>query len=309
MDDFSKIIISAIEKTKNAVVRIDVMQERNGRKMAAGTGSGFVFSSDGLIFTNAHVIARPGTIRVSLLDGTEYDAEVVGKDTDTDIAIVKIFGSGYSSVILGDSQELQIGQFLIAIGNPLGYQHSVATGVLSGVGRTLRASNGRMIENVLQTDAPLNPGNSGGPLINTDGEVIGINTAIANRAQGLSFAVDINTAKEVARHLIKEGKVTKAYLGIMIQEIEVHPRIQNLHKLPSKKALLVAGVEDKSPARKAGLQKGDIIIGFAGEVISTSTSLFKLLTRELVCQETKIRYLRRSEIKEADILPEEKKTT
>lgn len=309
MDDFSKIIISAIEKTKNAVVRIDVMQERNGRKMAAGTGSGFVFSSDGLIFTNAHVIARPGIIKVSLLDGTEYEAEVIGKDTDTDVAIVKIFGSGYSTVTLGDSQELQIGQFLIAIGNPLGYQHSVATGVLSGVGRTLRASNGKMIENVLQTDAPLNPGNSGGPLIDTDGQVIGINTAIANKAQGLSFAIDINTAKEVARHLIKDGKVTKAYLGIMIQEIEIHPRIQNMHKLPSKKALLVVGVEDRSPAKKTGLQKGDIIIGFAGEVINTSTSLFKLLTRERICQETKIKFLRRSEIKEADILPEEKKTS
>jgi len=309
MDDFSKIIISAIEKTKNAVVRIDVMQERNGRKMAAGTGSGFVFSSDGLIFTNAHVIARPGIIKVSLLDGTEYEADVIGKDTDTDVAIVKIFGSGYSTVTLGDSQELQIGQFLIAIGNPLGYQHSVATGVLSGVGRTLRASNGKMIENVLQTDAPLNPGNSGGPLIDTDGQVIGINTAIANKAQGLSFAIDINTAKEVARHLIKDGKVTKAYLGIMIQEIEIHPRIQNMHKLPSKKALLVVGVEDRSPAKKTGLQKGDIIIGFAGEVINTSTSLFKLLTRERICQETKIKFLRRSEIKEADILPEEKKTS
>lgn len=309
MDDFSKIIIGAIEKTKNAVVRIDVMHDRSGRKVAAGSGSGFVFSSDGLIFTNAHVIARPGTIRVSLLDGTEYEAEVIGRDTDTDVAILKIFGSGYSIVTLGDSQELQIGQFLIAIGNPLGYQHSVATGVLSGVGRTLRASNGRMIENVLQTDAPLNPGNSGGPLINTDGEVIGINTAIANRAQGLSFAIDINTAKEVAKHLIKDGKVTKAYLGIMIQEIEIHPRMQNMHKLPSKKALLVAGVEDKSPARKAGLQKGDIIIGFAGETISTSTSLFKLLTRELICRETRIRFLRKSEIKEADILPEEKKTS
>ena len=306
MDDFSRIIISAIEKVKNSVVRIDVIREQGGRKLSAGTGSGFVFSSDGLIFTNAHVIAKPGTIRVTLLDGTEFTAEVIGRDPDTDLAILKIYGTGYSIAMLGDSAGLQIGQLLIAIGNPLGYQHSVSTGVLSGVGRSLRTGNGQWIENVIQTDAPLNPGNSGGPLIDTDGSVVGINTAIVTGAQGLSFAIDINTAREVAVHLIKDGKVTKAYLGIVIQEIEIHPRLINYHKLPSPKALLITAVEDKTPASVAGLRQGDIIIEFNGDVITGSSSLFRLLTRERIFKPTKVKIFRRGEMMEVEILPVEK---
>lgn len=308
MDEFSKIIIHAVDQIKNAVVKVDVYQEKGGRKIPAGSGSGFVISSDGMIFTNAHVIARAGMVKVSLLDGTEYTAEIIGKDPDTDVAIIKIFGTGYSTARLGDSQNLQIGQFLIAIGNPLGYQHSVVTGVLSAVGRTLRTSGGQIVENVLQTDAPLNPGNSGGPLINTEGEVVGISTAIANRAQGLSFAIDINTAKEVARHLIKDGKVTKAHLGIMIQEIQIHPRIRNYHGLSSSKALLVVGLEDGSPAKKAGLQKGDILLEFGKEVITSSSSLFKMLTRERIFRPTTLKYIRKAEIRETEITPVEKST-
>ncbi|HRZ21530.1 MAG TPA: trypsin-like peptidase domain-containing protein, partial [Bacteroidales bacterium] len=207
MDEFSRIIIHSIEKVKNSVVRIDVFRKRGNRTEHAGTGSGFVFSSDGLTFTNSHVISVGDVLRVTLLDGTVVNAELTGKDPDTDIAIIKLLDGGFSVAELGDSDELQIGQFLVAIGNPLGYQHSVSTGVLSGVGRTLRTASGRPIDNVLQTDAPLNPGSSGGPLINTDGRVIGINTAIIQGSQGLSFAIAINTAKEVAEHLIREGKV------------------------------------------------------------------------------------------------------
>lgn len=306
MDDFSKIIIGAIEKVKNSVVKIDVMQEKGGKKIPAGTGSGFVFSSDGLIFTNAHVVAKTGAIRVTLLDGTELVAEVIGKDPDTDIAILKVFGTGYSIAVLGDAQKLRIGQLLIAIGNPLGYQHSVATGVLSGMGRTLRTANGQWIENVIQTDAPLNPGNSGGPLIDASGEVVGINTAIVNGAQGLSFAIDINTASEVAQHLIKDGKVTKAYLGIVIQEIEIHPRLVNYHKLASSKALLITAVEDRTPASEAGLRQGDIVVEFNGEKITGSASLFKLLTRDRIFQKTRIKIFRRGEMMELEILPVEK---
>jgi S1-C subfamily serine protease len=306
MDEFSKIIIRAIDRIKNAVVKIDVINQQNGRKTMAGSGSGFVFSSDGLIFTNAHVIARPGAIRVTLLDGSEMEATISGKDPDSDIALLKIYGTGYSTARLGDSQQLQIGQFLIAIGNPLGYQHSVSTGVLSGVGRTLRTANGQLIENVLQTDAPLNPGNSGGPLINTDGEVVGINTAIIGGAQGLSFAIDINMAKEVARQLIQNGKVTKAYLGLLIQEIDIHPRLRNFHNLTNTKGLLITGINDNSPAKMALIMEGDILVEFDGQLISSSSGLFRLLTAERINKMTKLKVLRKGGILELEIVPVEK---
>jgi S1-C subfamily serine protease len=306
MDEFSKIIINAIDQIKNAVVKIDVMAERGGQRTVTGSGSGFVFSSDGLIFTNNHVVSRPGKIRVTLLDGSEMEASTAGKDPDSDIAILKIYGNGYSVARLGDSQDLRIGQLLIAIGNPLGYQHSVSTGILSGVGRSLRTSNGQIIDNVLQTDAPLNPGNSGGPLINTDGEVVGINTAIVGGAQGLSFAIDINMAKEIARQIIQSGKVTKAYLGLMIQEIEIHPRLRNFHRLQNIKGLLVSGTNDRSPAKKAQIMEGDIIIEFDGQLITGSPSLFKLLTAERINKPVIIKVLRKGGLVEMEIIPAEK---
>ena len=309
MDEFSKIIINAIDQIKNSVVKIDVFREQNNRKIPAGSGSGFVFSSDGFIFTNAHVVTRAGTIQVTLLDGTQMDATITGKDADSDIAILKVYGNGYSVAALGDSSELRIGQFLIAIGNPLGYQHSVSTGVLSGMGRTLRTSTGQTIENVLQTDAPLNPGNSGGPLINTDGEVVGINTAIIGGAQGLSFAIDINMAREIAQQLIQHGKVTKAWLGLIIQEIEIHPRIRNFHHLDNTKGLLVSGISDHSPARKAQMMEGDIIIEFDKQTIFSSSGLFKLLTAERINRPVQTKVIRRGGIVELEIVPVEKITS
>lgn len=307
MDEFSRIIIRAIQKVKNSVVKIDAYRKRGSREEHAGTGSGFVFSSDGLTFTNSHVISVGEGLRVTLLDGTIANAELIGKDPDTDIAIIKLLDGGYSVAELGDSDALQIGQFLVVIGNPLGYHHSVSTGVLSAVGRTLRTPNGRPIDNVLQTDAPLNPGSSGGPLINTDGQVIGINTAIIQGMQGLSFAIPMNTAKEVARHLIRDGKVRKAYLGILIQEIELHPRLINYHKLASPKGLLITGVENPSPAFSANLQQGDILIEFDGNPIQTFSSLFRLLTGDIIYKTSRIKVLRQGILLELDILPEEKK--
>jgi S1-C subfamily serine protease len=212
MDSFSEIIVSAVDKVKNAVVKIDKYDVIREKERISGTGSGFVFSSDGLILTNAHVIENSGRINVILLDGDEFSGELVGIDKDTDIAIIKIFGAGYTPARLGISSDLKIGQLLIAIGNPFGYQHSVSVGVLSGVGRTMRTPDGHLVDDILQTDAALNPGNSGGPLIDTGGEVVGINTAIIPSAQGLSFAIGIDTAKEIARYLIQDGKVIKAYL-------------------------------------------------------------------------------------------------
>ncbi len=307
MDEFSRIIIGSIQKVKNSVVKIDVYRKRGNRTEHAGTGSGFVFFSDGLTFTNSHVISVGENLRVTLLDGTVVNAELTGKDPDSDIAIIKLLNGGFSIAELGDSDELQIGQFLVAIGNPLGYQHSVSTGVLSAVGRTLRTASGRPIDNVLQTDAPLNPGSSGGPLINTDGLVIGINTAIIQGSQGLSFAIAINTAKEVAEHLIREGKVRKAYLGILIQEIELHPRTISLHKLVSTKGLLITGVDSPSPAAMANLQKGDILIELDGNPITTTSSLFRLLTSDRILKQVTVKVIRQGSIAEVNILPQEKK--
>ena len=235
MDIFSEIIVAAVEKAKNAVVKIDKFSHIRGKERITGSGSGFVFSSDGLILTNAHVIDNSDLLNVTSLDGNEFTGELTGIDKDTDIAIIKIFGTGYTPVKLGVSSDLKIGQLVIAIGNPLGYQHSVSTGVLSAVGRTMRTPGGHLVDDILQSDAALNPGNSGGPLIDTNGEVVGINTAIIQSAQGISFSIAIDTVKEIARYLISDGKVTKAFLGLMTHEIEINPRIRNFYRASIQK--------------------------------------------------------------------------
>jgi S1-C subfamily serine protease len=307
MDTFSEIIVSAVEKAKNAVVKIDKYTDIAGKERLTGTGSGFVFSSDGLILTNAHVIENSGHLNVSLLDGNEFQGELVGRDKETDIAIIKIFGSGYTSLKLGVSGDLKIGQLVIAIGNPLGYQHSVSVGVLSGVGRTMRTPGGQLIDDILQSDAAMNPGNSGGPMINTDGDAIGINTAIIPSAQGLSFSIGIDSAKEITRYLISDGKVIKAYLGLMTHEIEIHPRIRNFYRLNSGRGLMITGLESQSPASRANLHEGDIIIEFDGGPITQSVDLTKhLIGNKLIMRSTSMRILRQTKIVDIDIVPVER---
>jgi S1-C subfamily serine protease len=307
MDTFSKMIIEAVDKTKNAVVKIDVFKTIKGKLRPAGSGSGFIFSSDGFIFTNCHVVDGAEKIMVSLLNENEIEAVLIGKDADTDIAILKIFSDGYSVAKLGDADQLQIGQFVIAIGNPYGYQHTVTTGVVSALGRTLQTQSGKLVDNVIQSDAALNPGNSGGPMITTDGEVIGVNTAVIQGAQGLSFSVDINTAKEIARQLIKDGKVFKAYVGIMLQEVAVNPKIRQHYNLSNKKGLFVTKIEDNSPASRSQLQEGDIIISFNGKQINNSQELFKELTRRDILSIIDISVIRHTEQLNFTIAPVEKK--
>jgi S1-C subfamily serine protease len=307
MDTFSKMIIDAVDKTKNAVVKIDVFKTIKGKLRAAGSGSGFIFSSDGFIFTNCHVVDGAEKIMVSLLNENEIEAVLIGKDADTDIAILKIFSDGYSVAKLGDADQLQIGQFVIAIGNPYGYQHTVTTGVVSALGRTLQTQSGRLVDNVIQSDAALNPGNSGGPMITTDGEVIGVNTAMIQGAQGLSFSVDINTAKEIARQLIKDGKVFKAYVGIMLQEVDINPKIRQHYNLSNKKGLFVTKIEDNSPASRSQLQEGDIIISFNRKQINNSQALFKELTRRDILSIIDISVIRHTEQLNFTIAPVEKK--
>jgi len=307
MDIFSDIIVTAVEKAKNAVVKIDKYTYISGSERLTGTGSGFVFSSDGLILTNAHVVENSVRLNITLLDGNEFPGEIIGRDKDTDIAIVKIYGSGYTPVKLGNSAELKIGQLVIAIGNPLGYQHSVSVGVLSGVGRTMKTPGGQLIDDILQSDAAMNPGNSGGPMINTEGDAIGINTAIIPSAQGLSFSIGIDSAKEITRYLISDGKVIKAYLGLMTNEIEIHPRIKNFYKLSSKRGLLITGLENYSPASRANLHEGDIIIEFDGGLITQSVDLTRhLIGSKLIMKSTGMKILRQTKMVDIDIIPVER---
>jgi len=306
MDAFSQMVIDAVAKIKNAVVKIDVYKTVQGKMRPAGSGSGFIFSSDGLIFTNHHVIKDAEKIMVSLLNENEIEATLVGKDPDTDLAILKIYSEGYSVSKLGDAEQLQIGQFVIAIGNPLGYQHTVTTGVVSALGRTLRSQNGMLVDNVIQSDAALNPGNSGGPMINTDGEVIGVNTAIIQGAQGLSFSVDINTAKEVASQIIKNGKVFKAYLGFMLQEVTIPQKLKRHYHLPNEKGLFVVSMEDNSPASRSQVKAGDIIVAFHDKPVTTLTQLFKELTKKEILSMIDISVIRHTELLHFGIFPTQK---
>ena len=303
MDAFSSMIVEAVDKVKNAVVKIDVYKNANGKFRPAGSGSGFIFSSDGLIFTNSHVVHKADRIMVSLLNENEIEATLVGEDPDTDLAILKIYTDGYSVARLGDASHLQIGQFVIAIGNPYGYQHTVTAGVVSALGRTLRTQSGRLVDNVIQSDAALNPGNSGGPMINTDAEVIGVNTAMINGAQGLSFSVDINTAKEIAVHLLRDGKVFKAYLGTALQEVPVNQKILRHYHLPNANGLFVVSMEPSSPASRSQLQEGDIIVSFNGKPMNSLHELFKELTRREILTTVDISVIRHTELLNFTIFP------
>jgi len=308
MDAFSTMIIDAVDKTKNAVVKIDVFKTIKGKLRAAGSGSGFIFSSDGLIFTNCHVVDGAEKIMVGLLNENEIEATLIGKDPDTDIAILKIYAQGYSVAKLGDASQLQIGQFVIAIGNPYGYQHTVTTGVVSALGRTLQTQSGRLVDNVIQSDAALNPGNSGGPMITTDGDVIGVNTAMIQGAQGLSFSVDINTAKEIAQQLIKDGKVFKAYIGLMLQEVPLNTKVRSHHHLPNRNGLFVTKIEADSPASRSQLQEGDIIISFNGKTVNSTHELFKELTHKSIVSMVDIAVIRHTELLTFSITPVERKS-
>lgn len=303
MDAFSKMIIEAVDKVKNAVVKIDVYKTVNNKMRPAGSGSGFIFSSDGLIFTNSHVVNGAEKIMVSLLNENEIEAVLIGQDPDTDLAILKIYSDGYSVAKLGDATDLQIGQFVIAIGNPFGYQHTVTAGVVSALGRSLRTQSGHLVDNVIQSDAALNPGNSGGPMINTDAEVIGVNTAMINGAQGLSFSIDINTAKEIASQLINNGKVFKAYLGLAMQEVSVNTKILRHYHLNNQKGLFVVTIEPDSPASRSQIKEGDILVSFNGKTINTMHDLFKELTKKDVLTAVDISVIRHTELLNFPIFP------
>jgi S1-C subfamily serine protease len=281
LDAYSRAVIDAVELVAPAVVSVDVNRRSGGtgrRSPAqAGSGSGFVFAADGLILTNSHVVADASAIDVALPDGREHDADLLGQDPDTDVAVLKISASDLTAVTFGNSQELRPGQLVIAIGNPYGFQHSVTAGVVSALGRTLRARSGRLIDQVIQTDAALNPGNSGGPLVTSAGQVVGVNTAIIAGGQGLSFAVPISTVMSVLPALLRDGRVRRGYLGVAGQDVPLLRRVTRFHKLAQSTGVFVISLEKDGPAAAAGIREGDVIVSLDTSVVSSVDDLHRLL--------------------------------
>jgi len=310
LDAYSQAVIQVAEQVSPSVVNIEVEQRRRGRRLPfsqdiRGNGSGFIFTPDGFVLTNSHVVHNATRLEATLADGRRFPAEMVGDDPETDLAVIRIHAPQLVAAELGDSQALRAGQLVIAIGNPYGFQCSVTAGVVSALGRSLRSRSGRLIDNVIQTDAALNPGNSGGPLVTSHGQVIGVNTAMIMPAQGICFAIAINTAKFVAAKLIKDGKIRRSYIGVIGQTVPLHSSIGRFHNLVVKSGVLVAATEENSPAQKAGLEKGDVIVAAGNQPITNVDDLHKLLTEEQLSVKFPLTILRYAEKLALDLVPEE----
>jgi S1-C subfamily serine protease len=300
LDVYSRTVVSVAETVNPSVVKIDVLHRRG-----PGGGSGFIFTRDGFILTNSHVVRGAEKIEVNLTDGRHYPAERIGDDPETDLAVIRIHAPDLVPSALGNSESLRVGQLVIAVGNPYGFQTTVTAGVVSALGRSLRSQSGRLIDDIIQTDAALNPGNSGGPLVNSRGEVIGVNTAVILPAQGLCFAIPIDTAKWVVGLLMRDGKIRRGYLGLAGQNIDLPRRFVRFHRLPVDSAILVVSVEPDSPARDAGLQEGDVVVAFNDKPLRSIDDLHRLLTDGVIGARSTLTILRRTEKLAVSIVPEE----
>src|SRR6266581_2008945 len=298
LDAYSAAVVAASERVGPAVVHVEVAQavrSNGGEGQRRGSGSGFVFTPDGLILTNSHVVHGARSIHVSFADGASCDADLVGDDPDTDVAVIRIGGHQLPTATLGSSRGLRVGQLAIAIGNPYGFQHTVTTGVVSALGRSLRSVTGRLIDDVIQTDAALNPGNPGGPLVNSQGDVIGVNTAIIPFAQGICFATAIDTAKWVMEQLLRFGRVRRGYIGVGGATISLSRRAVRFHGLAAGAGVRVESVEPGGAARQAGIEPGDVIIGYDGDNVAGVDELHRLLSEERIGKTANVTLLRRTQ--------------
>jgi len=310
LDAYSRTVTSVVASVAEAVVHVEVTKDipdprTRQLRPQQGSGSGFIISSDGFIITNNHVIERARDIKVSLADGRRVTATLKGTDPSTDIAVLKIYENNLKALAFADSDQLQAGQIAIAIGNPLGLQHTITAGVVSGLGRTLRASDGRLIDDVIQTDASLNPGNSGGPLVNSQGQVIGVNTAMIPRAHGICFAVSSNLAAYIAGKLIIEGRVKRAWLGIAGQLVNLTERMIAVNKLEKRTGVYVFEIEPDAPPYNRELKVGDIIVAFNSHPVASVDDLHKLLNEHTIGRRTTISLLRNGRKMEVMVIPDE----
>jgi S1-C subfamily serine protease len=300
LDAYSSAVIQAVDAVGPAVVKIEA---------ESGGGSGVLFTPDGLILTNSHVVERGGRLTVVLPDGRSMAADVVGRDADTDLAVIRIDGSNGPSLpwaTLGDSRAVRVGQVAVAIGNPYGFHHSVTAGVVSALGRSLRGRSGRLMDDIIQTDAALNPGNSGGPLVTTRGEVIGINTATILQAQGLCFAIASSTARFVAARLIRDGRIRRSYIGVGGQTVPIPRAVARANQLAVSSGVFVVSVEAGSPAAAAGLRDGDVVLAFAGQPVTGIDDLHRHLTDDRIGTAATLTILRSAQRRQLTIVPTEK---
>lgn len=311
LDAYSQSVTSAVAKVGPAVVAIRTQRVVNGRLRMLGTGSGFFFTADGFLLTNSHVIAGASVVTVRLPASAmqpvprDLTASVIGDDPDTDLAVLRVEGGPYPYVEFANEAALRPGQVAIAIGNPLGFQATVTAGVVSALGRTMRASTGRLIDNIVQTDAALNPGNSGGPLVDSKGRLIGVNTAVIAGAQGICFATGVSTVQFVVPHLLSHGRLRRAYLGIAGQNLPPDRKRQRALSLPTEAGVLIAGVEQESPAEVAGLQEGDVIVAIKDSPVATIDDLHKALTHDSIGRLIEVKVLRGRSLRSVTVTPGE----
>jgi S1-C subfamily serine protease len=308
LDAYSAAVVRASERLASSVVKIDVTQAQSGSRRPArgspqGSGSGFVFTPDGLILTNSHVVHGARRVDVSLPSGDTLAADLIGDDADTDLAVVRVDASGLPAVQFADSRRLRVGQLVIAIGNPYGFQASVTAGVVSALGRSLRARTGRLIDDLIQTDAALNPGNSGGPLATSRGEVVGVNTAMILPAQGLCFAIGSSTAQFVAGRLIRDGRIVRGYLGIAGQNTPIPRAIAREHRLAVSNGVLIMQIEPDGPSVGTSLRSGDIILAFAGQAVGGVDDLHRLLVEEAIDRPAALTVLRGRDLLQIEVTP------
>ena len=317
LDAYSAAVVNAARKVSPAVVNIEVrLRTPAGRPGpggrpghapgAGGSGSGFIFTPDGFILTNSHVVHGADEIHVTLSDGRSYPAKLVGDDPDTDLAVLDIDAHGLPCAAFGDSNHIQVGQLVVAIGNPYGFQYTVTAGVVSNLARSFRSRTGRLIDNIIQTDAALNPGNSGGPLVDARGEVVGVNTAIISGAQGICFAIPSATAQFVAARLIRDGRIRRSSIGVAGQDVPLHRRVVRFYRLAEETGVMVVGVEPGSPAARGGLREGDVVVEADGNPVRHIDDLHRLMTEERVGVPVRFTVIRRTEKMEVVVTPAEK---